>query len=128
MAVELLPLNKFKLINRVLVSGSLEEVYRVPVTATGVVLACQIANITPDLHTVDVIVEKGPSGSQVLDGNDPVDTGDQFELVTQGQIPGNDVFNPLTGRLILEETDKLFIRGSSNDIKINLSVLETANE
>ena len=126
MATELLPLNKFRLVTKKLVSGSFENVYEVPETATGVVLSCQISNNTNEEQSVNVKTERGPSGSQVLDGE--VAEGAEFTLVSEGIIPPNDVFNPLTGRLILEETDSILINGSSNEIEINLSVLETANE
>lgn len=123
MAVEQLPLNDFKLFNKTLVSGSNVQIYEVPKTVTGVVLACQITNTSNDFQAVDVLVERGPSGSQVVDGD--LDAGDEFPLVVEGQIPPKDVFSPLVGRLILEQTDKFLIKGSSDEIKVSFSVLET---
>jgi len=123
MAVEQLPLNDFKLFNETLVSGSNVQIYEVPETITGVVLACQITNTSSDFQTVDVLIERGPSGSQVVSGD--LQEEDSFPLIIEGQIPPKDVFNPLVGRLILEQTDKFLIKGSSDDIKVSFSVLET---
>lgn len=123
MAVEQLPLNDFKLFNKILESGSNVQIYEVPETVTGVVLACQITNTSSDFQTVDVFVERGPLSFQVEDGD--LNAGDEFPLVVEGQIPPKDVFSPLVGRLILEQTDKFLIKGSSNQIKVSFSVLET---
>jgi hypothetical protein len=120
---EQLPLNDFKLFNKTLIQDQDVEIYEVPETVTGVVLACQITNTSNQLQTVDVFVKRGPLSAQVVSGD--LDEGDEFPLIIEGQIPAKDVFNPLVGRLILEQTDRFFIRGSSNDIKINFSVLET---
>ncbi len=120
---EQLPLNDFKLFNKTLIQDLDVEIYEVPETVTGVVLACQITNTSNQLQTVDVFVKRGPLSAQVVSGD--LTVGDEFPLIIEGQIPAKDVFNPLVGRLILEQTDRFFINGSSNDIKINFSVLET---
>ncbi len=120
---EQLPLNDFKLFNKTLIQDQDVEIYEVPETVTGVVLACQITNTSNELQTVDVFVKRGSLSTQVVSGD--LDEGDEFPLIIEGQIPAKDVFNPLVGRLILEQTDRFFINGSSNEIKVNFSVLET---
>jgi hypothetical protein len=49
------------------------------------------------------------------------------ELVRGAYLPKNDAINPLMGKLVLEQFNKLIISGSSN-CKVAVSLLETANE
>jgi hypothetical protein len=90
-------------------------IYTAPADYTGIILMAQIANITANPATVTVIHESA-DGSVLT------------ELVKNFAIPGNDAASATTGKLILEEGQKLKLSANANStLKIILSILESAN-
>ena len=50
------------------------------------------------------------------------------EIIKQGNVPQNDAFVPMDGKLVLETNDSIKISASANTtLKLILSILETAN-
>lgn len=90
-------------------------VYTAPADYTGIILMAQIANITSSPAEVTVVHENA-AGSITT------------ELIKDFAIPGNDAASATTGKLILEEGEKLKVSASANNtFKIVLSILESAN-
>lgn len=108
----LIPLNTFRLILTGLASGS-TTVYTAPVGVSSIMLSAHIANVTESLQRVTVKLEK--SGSRVT-------------MVKDAAIPAQESFNPFSGRVVLEETNKFILETtSSGSLEVSLSVLENAN-
>ena len=107
-----LPLNVFKTVN-VVASTSATEIYTAPVGYTGVVLLAQAANIDSSAYNVTFSHRRSYTTT---------------ELIKEVQIPGNDSLAMVTGRLVLEQSDKLVLSASdANNIKVTVSILETLN-
>lgn len=109
-----IPLNKFKLLSTKLTGGK-DQIYITPTAVTAIVLSCQVANTGEEIETITATVQR--SGSV-----------DEYTILKNGKIPNGDALNPLTGKLVLEVGDILFISGSSINLDSVLSVLENANE
>jgi hypothetical protein len=109
-----LPLNKFRLVSRTLTGGR-DLIYTAPEAVTAIVLSCQVANTGSEIETITATVER--SGSL-----------QEYVILKDGRIPNGDALNPLTGKLVLEVGDALYISGSSVNLDSVLSVLENANE
>lgn len=111
--------------NSILNQGN--AIYVTPQLVTAIVLSLQVANTgnNPVLFSAQV-------------GNIPVEQSGNLEdlvyVVKDFEIPVNDVFNPLTGRLIIPELDQLYLTyrtpesGQTSFLGITLSILENANE
>jgi hypothetical protein len=98
-----------------LVTTTPTTIYTAPPDYTGIILMAQIANITSSPATVTVVHESA-TGSVLT------------ELVKDFAIPGNDAASATTGKLILEEGQKLKLSASANNtFKVVLSILESAN-
>jgi hypothetical protein len=107
-----LPLNVFQTVTAV-VSTSLTEVYTAPVGYTGVVLLAQIANIGATSQDVTMLHRRSSTDT---------------EMLKQYPVAGNDTINLLSGKLVLENGDKLVISGSNaTNLKFVASILETLN-
>jgi len=107
-----LPLNVFKTVN-VVANTSATEIYTAPTGYTGVVLMAQAANIDTTSHDVTFSHKRSSTVT---------------ELTKSTPIPGNDALAMVTGRLVLEPSDKLVLSASdSSNIKVTISILETLN-
>ena len=114
MATTSLPLNKFRLLNQVLNSGS-NMIYSQSLDVSTIVLSSQITNVTSSIQLIDVYVVKSGSLAQAT-------------LLKSGSIPPNESMNPLAGKLVIERGDSLYIRTAySGSLESALSVLENAN-
>ena len=108
-----LPLNKFRLLTKNLVSGS-NTLYQENLDVATILLSCQITNITGSVQSCDVVVQKSGSASQIT-------------LLKNGIVPVNESLNPLGGKLVLEKYDAFIIKTSvSGSLDVVLSVLENA--
>lgn len=106
-----LKLNVFRTITEV-VSTSPTEIYTAPIGYTGVILLCQVANIsTTNSYDITLVHRR-----------DSTDT----EIFKAFPIPAQDTSNLLTGKLVLEAGDKLVLSGSNGtNLKFIASILET---
>jgi hypothetical protein len=108
-----IPLNSFKTVTAVLTTD-LVDVYTAPPGVSSIVLMAQIANIGEEVATTTFI-----------HNNNFVNT----ELIRDYAIPPNDASSALTGKLVLETGQKIRASGSiNNQLKLTLSILESANE
>jgi len=108
-----IPLNSFKTVTAVLTTDLL-DVYTAPTGVSSIVLMAQIANIGDVVATATFV-----------HNNNFVNT----ELISDYAIPPNDASSALTGKLVLETGQKIRASGSiNNQLKLTLSILESANE
>lgn len=108
-----LPLNRFRLLTKNLISGS-NTIYQENIDVATIILSCQITNITGSSQSCDVAIAKSGSASQII-------------LLKNGVIPVNESLNPLAGKIVLEKNDAFVIKTSvSGSLDVVLSVLENA--
>lgn len=108
-----LPLNTFKTITRVLTTNA-QEIYVCPTGVTGIVLLAQISNVGSETA--------GVTFSHMRQRT-------ETELVKNSPIPVEDARSVLTGRLVLEEGDRIRVTATlGNALKIVLSLVESANQ
>lgn len=108
----LVPLNTFKS-NTATVSTTDLIAYQAPTGVTTVVLLAQFVNIGTGTGNVSANIYRSGANTQII---------------KDFSIPQNDAASVLTGRLILEEGNRLYVRADENDkFKFILSYLETAN-
>ena len=108
-----IPLNAFKTVTAVLTTD-LTEVYTAPNGVSSIILMAQIANIG-----------NTPANATIQHSNGFVNT----ELISEYPIPGNDAASAITGKLVLETGNRIRAAGSQNNqLKLTLSILESANE
>lgn len=111
-----LPLNTFKNIPRVVTDTS-TKLYNAPLGVTTIVLMAQVSNVGNATEWV-TFVHKQHRSPQL-----------QTTVVFQAPIPPNDARVLLSGKLVLESLDEIWIQGSSNDnLQFIASILETANQ
>ena len=112
-----LPLNTFKSLQFDITSLP-SAVYTCPAGVTTVVLLSQVSNIhTSNTFYVSAYVSRGS-----------LDTYINTYLVKNFPVPTNDAVSLLTGKLILQDSDKLMIYGNANNTaQLVMSYLETAN-
>lgn len=105
-------INIFKSVTKNLtVTG--EEVYETPPGFSGIVLMAQVSNVTTNPAFVSM---------SVLTGS--VETFLAYEFV----IPGNDASGLLTGKLVLESGQRVFVSASDNSsLQMVMSILESQN-
>lgn len=117
-----IPLNKFVLITKSIedTSTSEIEVYQTPTGVSSVVLSLQISNTKEEAETG---VEDSIIISLIISRNEL----EEYYLVKEAVIPVTEALNPLSGKLVLQETDKIIVQ-STGEADIVLSVLENANE
>lgn len=107
----LVPLNTFKtLANTVTTSDALA--YQAPTGVSTVVLMAQFVNTGTTTGNISANLYR---------------SGANTELVKGLAIPANDSSGFLTGRLVLEEGNRLYIRANNANFKFVFSYLETAN-
>lgn len=107
-----LPLNIFQTVTAV-VPTSATEIYTAPTGYTGVILLAQVTNIGTTSHDITVLHRRGVTDTEIL---------------KEYPISGKDTSSIFTGKLVLENGDKLVIFGSdSSNLKFIASILETLN-
>jgi hypothetical protein len=107
----LVPLNTFKSLTET-VGTSDTLVYTAGIGISTVVLLAQFVNT------------EGTTGN--VSANLYV-AGSNTELIKNFEIPGYDAGSFLTGRLVIEEGNRLYIRADNSNFKFVFSYLETAN-
>jgi hypothetical protein len=110
-----IPLNKFRVITKNLLSGS-NTIYQENEDFSTILLSAAVTNVTSSIQTVTVQVQK--SGSLIPPSS----------LVYNTYIPIGEAFNPFPGKVILERNDALIMKtNQSGSLEVVLSVLENAN-
>ncbi len=113
----LIPLNAFKSVAKKLTTSS-DLVYETPLTISSIILSATCSNYTSGTVSVTVVIEKPTT---------PTPT--QFYIVPYMEIPAKDVLTAISGRLVLEQGDKLYAYASANNsVDFILSINEAANE
>lgn len=107
----LVPLNTFKS-TTVVVGTSDTLVYTTGFGVSTVVLLAQFVNTAATAGAVSANLVRGAVTT---------------ELVKNFDIPGYDAGSFLTGRLVLEEGDELYVKADNANFKFVFSYLETAN-
>jgi hypothetical protein len=109
----LVPLNTFKTATaNVTTQDTL--VYQTPLGTATVVLLAQFANMNTAGQTVNVSANIYRAGQNT-------------EVIKDFAIPVGDAASILTGRLVLEEGNRLYCRANGNNmVKLTFSYLETA--
>ena len=106
-------LNVFKTVTKELTTTN-QVIYTTPAGYTGVVLMAQISNVSNVTSNATFVLDDGSANTELLKG---------FE------IPRNDAISATVGKLIIEtEKSVRGFAGANNQLKIILSVLESANE
>lgn len=103
----------FKNVRGILDSSVPTTVYTVPVGATAIVIGCQVANVGATNNELDFWWEDATAGNAVT------------YLAKDIDIPLAAAYEPIGGKLVLEEADQL--RGLSetaNELEVSVSVLE----
>ena len=109
-----LPLNTFRTITRSL-TDTIQTLYTCPTGVTGIVLMAQVSNVSNTSQTGRLTFLH-------------VRQGVNTELVKNCPVPPEDARSVLTGRLVLEEGDRItVIADAANRLKIVMSVVESAN-
>lgn len=108
-----LPLNTFRTITRNL-TATVQTLYTCPTGVTGIILMAQVSNVSAS-------VTGRVTFSHVRQRT-------ETELVRNCPVPIEDARSVLTGRLVLEEGDRITVRADAPDtLKIVMSVVESAN-
>jgi hypothetical protein len=123
-----LPLNKFLTKTQMLSTVTTATVYTAPIGSTAIILMAQVANVSTATHYVTfehyryrtVLADAQGFGGQ------PGKTASI--LVNQFAIPANDAGTPLTGKMIIEELDKIIAYAdTTGTMQLVMSILQTAN-
>lgn len=125
----LIPLNTFKTKTSIITTSTNRPVYTAPVGTTAIVLMAQIANISTQTYSCTFVHHRNRQVLADAQGNGAQPANFDTFLVKDFLIPPNDAFNPVTGKLIIEELDSLRCYSeSSGTLMLTLSILESANE
>ena len=107
-----LALNIFKTFTKELTTVS-QTIYTAPTGYTGIILYAHITNYAASGTTVTMSHVRSSTTTQIINGAD---------------VPVNDAYIPLDGKLVLETSDYVVGQaGANSTLKVLLSVLETAN-
>lgn len=107
-----LALNRFQT-ETLEITTSEQTAYTAPTGYTAIILYAHITNIGSSSTTVTMSHKR---------------TSTNTEIIKQREVPVNDAFVPLDGKLVLETNDSIVIEaGADNTLKLILSILETAN-
>jgi hypothetical protein len=105
-------INIFKNITANLTTSG-DTLYTAPLGYSGIVLMAQVSNLTGNTVAASAFVKKGTSLTS---------------LVTDFEIPGNDAAGLLSGKLVLEVGQQIFVSASANSsAQMTLSILESQN-
>ena len=125
----LIPLNTFKTKTALLTTATNNTIYTAPVGVTSIVLMAQIANLCTQTEIISFVHHRNRQVLADAQGNGAQAANFDTFLVKDFQVPVNDAFNPITGKLIIEELDSIRCFGSSTStLQITLSILESANQ
>jgi len=125
----LIPLNTFKTKTALLTTATNNTIYTAPVGVTSIVLMAQIANLGTQTEIISFVHHRNRQVLADAQGNGAQPANFDTFLVKDFQVPVNDAFNPITGKLIIEELDSIRCFGSSTStLQITLSILESANQ
>jgi hypothetical protein len=106
-------LNVFKTVTAELTTTN-QVIYTTPAGYTGVVLMAQISNVSNVTSNVTFILDDNTSNT---------------ELLKDFEIPRNDAISATVGKLIIETGKSVRgFAGANNQLKLILSLLESANE
>ena len=105
-------INIFKNVTRQLTIAG-ETVYTTPAGFSGIVLMAQISNTNSSPITVSMYVEDGSTLTSLL---------------TDYPIAGNDALGALTGKLVLEAGQSVFLSAQDDtSLQLVMSILESQN-
>jgi len=106
-------LNVFKTVTAQLTTTN-QVIYTTPNGYTGVVLMAQVSNVSNVTSNVTFILDENTANTELLKGFD---------------IPKNDAISATVGKLIIETGKSIrAFAGANNQLKLIISVLESANE
>ena len=107
-----LALNRFQT-ETLEVTTSNQTAYTAPTGYTSIVLYAQVTNVGSAAATVTMSHVRSSTTTQII---------------KEGNVPVNDAFIPMDGKLVLETSDSIQVSASANStLKLILSILETAN-
>ena len=107
-----LALNRFKTYTATLTTSS-ATIYTAPTGYTGIILYAHITNYAAAATTLTM---------------SHVRSGTTNEIINEANVPVNDAYVPLDGKLVLETSDYIVGEaGANTTLKVIISVLETAN-
>lgn len=107
-----LALNRFQT-ETLEVTTSEQTIYTTPTGYTAIVLYAHVSNYGIVDSTVTIKHVRGASSTEIING---------------ANVPINDAFIPISGKLVLETNDSIkIIASQDNTLKVILSILETAN-
>ena len=106
-----LALNRFKTFTKELTTVS-QTIYTAPTGYTGIILYAHITNYAASGTTVTMSHVRSSTTTEIIKG---------------ANVPINDAFVPMEGKLVLETNDSIQISaGANSTLKCILSILETA--
>lgn len=110
-----IPINRFRVIAKTLVSGS-NIIYQENIDVAVIILSAAVTNITGSLQRVSVtLVKSGSLEPTYLLYNTPIPTGEAL--------------NPFPGKVILEKNDALLMSTTqSGSLDVVMSILENATD
>lgn len=107
-----LALNRFQT-ETVGITTSLQTVYTAPSGYTSIILYAHVTNVGSSSASFTMSHSRGETLT---------------EIIKNASVPVSDAYVPLDGKLVLETNDSIKIVGNSdNNLKLILSILETAN-
>ena len=107
-----LALNRFKTYTKQLTTSG-QTIYTAPTGYTGIILYAHVTNYGASATTVTMSHVRSSTTTQIINA---------------ANVPVNDAYIPLDGKLVLETSDYIVAEASANTtLKILVSVLETAN-
>jgi len=106
-----LALNRFKTYTATLTTSS-ATIYTAPTGYTGIILYAHITNYASAATTLTMSHVRSSTTTEIIKG---------------ANVPINDAFVPMEGKLVLETNDSIQISaGANSTLKCILSILETA--
>ncbi len=107
-----LALNQFKTYTKQLTTSS-QTIYTAPTGYTGIILYAHVTNYGASATTITMSHVRSSTTTQIINA---------------AEVPVNDAYIPLDGKLVLETSDYVeATAGANSTLKILVSVLETAN-
>ena len=125
-----LPLNTFKTKTKILGAdtGTHAVVYVAPIGVTSIILMAQVANLDTSTHYVNFFHYRNRPVLADSQGNGAQSGNTYSPLVVNYAIPSADAGTPLSGKMIIEQLDKIVAYAdTTSTLQLVLSVLETAN-
>jgi len=107
----LVPLNTFKSSNTTVTTSDVLA-YQAPIGVSTVVLLAQFVNTGSTTGNVSANLYRAGGNTEIIKGM---------------EVPANDAGSFLTGRLVIEEGNRLYVRANNANFKFIFSYLETAN-